>query len=112
MSEFPLSRGLAVAGGALALLVIGAVTANQIPSVAPPPSATAPAPEQGTPPVAIATVVNEISEAPGEKIDLPHGFPAIVTVCSHGTRLWMGYEKAYEGNALSLVSRADDPTCP
>lgn len=50
-----------------------------------------------------------------EKYDAPYGFPAVITYCLHGTRLfetWHDGGDNYGGNSsIGLASRPDDPSC-
>lgn len=60
-------------------------------------------------------------DAPGkslpdvEKYDAPYGFPAVITYCLHGTRLfqtWHDGGASYGGNSsIGFVARPDDPSC-
>jgi hypothetical protein len=72
--------------------------------------------------VACASAPSEAQDAPGkavpggvEKYDMPYGFPAAITYCLYGTRLFESYTQGGSNRtspAIGLTSRADDPSCP
>lgn len=71
--------------------------------------------------VACTIAPTSAQDAPGkavpggvEKYDMPNGFPAILTYCLHGTRLFETYTQGGYSNtspAVGLTSRPDDPSC-
>lgn len=75
--------------------------------------------------ILIATVAcasrSAAQDAPGkqlsgvEKYDAPYGFPALITYCLYGTRLfetWHDGGTNYGGNSsIGLTSRPGDPSC-
>lgn len=71
--------------------------------------------------VACAVSPTQAQDAPGkpmpgvEKYDAPNGFPALLTYCLYGTRLFEAYTQGgYSGTspAIGLTSRPDDSSCP
>lgn len=44
-----------------------------------------------------------------EKLDMPENFPAVLTFCSHGTRVWysFGPKDGYSGTTVALTSQRD-----
>lgn len=61
----------------------------------------------------------QAQDAPGkavpgaEKYDMPNGFPAVITYCLYGTRLFESHVQgnSAQGPAVALTSRPDDPSC-